>query len=174
MVKKLMGILLLLQTFILLGKENITIPSLPVELKPETSLIPELPNELENVDEDGNIRKLEKNFTIMMESKVGVFVPLEIITDISINTTVFGNQTVQVPFEIELNREPEKKDFYKIIYSENKIDIDHDGKFDTFIYSPEYANSKIISDNYVEVQGANITQAGTYNKKVYITVEAGI
>lgn len=158
MVKKIIC-LLLLQTIALLGKENI--------------IIPELPNELENIDEDGNIRALEKNFTVIMESKVGVFVPLEVTTDIAINTTVFGNETVQVPFEIELNREPEKKDFYKIIYSENKVDIDQDGKIDTFIYSPEFANSKIISDNYVEVQGANITQAGTYNKKVYLTVETG-
>lgn len=152
-------------------------PNLSPELKPEIPmipLIPVLPNQIENIDAEGNVRNLLKNFTIMMEAKVEVFVPLEIISDISIEAVVFGDQVTQVPFELELNREPEKKDFYKIIYSEKEIDIDKDGKIDTIIYSPEYANSKLITDNYVEIQGANITKPGTYQKKIYVTVEAGI
>lgn len=157
-----------------------TLPSFPdnpeIE-RPEIPLIPlepALPTQVENVDEEGNIRHLEKNFTVKMESRVNIFVPLEIISDISVNAVVLGDETVQVPFDIELNREPEKKNYYKIVYSEKELDIDNDGRKDTFIYSPEFANAKIITDNYVEVQGKNISQDGRYKKKVYITIEAGI
>lgn len=148
------------------GMERPEIPMIPLE--------PSLPTQVENIDEEGNIRHLEKNFTILMESKVNIFVPLEIVSDISVNAIVLGNETVQVPFEIELNKEPEKKDFYKIVYSEKEIDIDNDGRIDTRIYSPEFANMRIIKDNYVEVEGKNISQDGEYQKKVYITIEAGI
>lgn len=141
---------------------------------PLIPLVPSLPTQAENVDEEGNIRELEKNFTLMLESKVDVYVPLEVVSDISIDALVLGDETVQVPFEIELNREPEKKNFYKIVYSDNKLDIDNDGKIDTYIYSPEFANTKVITDNYVEIQGKNISQDGDYQKKVYITIEAGI
>lgn len=189
MIKKIFCILFLCQGLLLLGKgteENgnpaiLFPPNIGPNLKPEVKpvvplipLVPALPSKVENVDEEGNIRHLEKNFTVMMEAKVNVFIPLEIISDISVEATVFGDETVQVPFEIELNREPEKKDFYKILYSENKLDIDDDGRPDTFIYSPEFANSKVITDNYVEVQGKNISKEGSYQKKVYVTVEAGI
>lgn len=157
-----------------------TLPSFPnnPELeRPEIPLIPimpALPTDKESVDEEGNIRNLEKNYTLMLESKVEVYVPLEIVSDISVEAVVLGDETVQVPFEIELNREPEKKNFYKIVYSENKLDIDNDGRMDTYIYSPEFANTKIITDNYVEIQGKNISKDGDYQKKVYITIEAGI
>lgn len=152
-------------------------PDNPEIERPEIPLIPlepALPIQKENVDEEGNIRHLEKNYTVLMESKVNIFVPLEVISDISVNATVLGDETVQVPFEIELNREPEKRDFYKIVYSEKEIDIDNDGRIDTRIYSPEFANTRIIKDNYVEVEGKNISKDGEYQKKVYITIEAGI
>ena len=142
------------------------IPLIPLE--------PALPSQKENIDENGNIRYLEKNFTILMESKVNIYVPLEIVSDISVSALVLGDEKVKVPFEIELNREPEKKNFYKIMYSEKNIDIDNDGKIDTYIFSPEFANVKIIKDNYVEVNGKNISKDGEYQKKVYITIEAGI
>lgn len=184
--KKILSIFFLFQGLVL-GSEigggidfPVTLPSFPdtpgIE-RPEIPLIPinpSLPTQVENVDEDGNIRHLEKNFTVLMESKVNIFVPLEIVSDISVNATVLGDETVQVPFEIELNREPEKKDFYKIVYSEKEIDIDNDGRIDTFIYSPEFANTRVIKDNYVEVQGRNISKDGQYQKKVYVTIEAGI
>lgn len=193
MIKKILCVLFLCQGLLLLGKDtkensnpailfppNIG-PNLVPEEKPDFKpiiplipLIPALPTKVENVDVDGNVRHLEKNFTVMMEAKVNIFIPLEIISDISIEANLFGDEVVHIPFEIELNREPEKKDFYKIFYSENKLDIDNDGKIDTYIYSPEFANSKIISENYVEVQGGNISKAGSYQKKVYVTVEAGI
>lgn len=182
MLKKLLCIFFLSQGLAMGVEWDIptTLPSFPdnpeIE-RPEIPLIPlepALPTQKENVDEEGNIRHLEKNFTVLMESKVNIFVPLEVVSDISINATVLGDETVQVPFEIELNREPEKRDFYKIMYSEKDIDIDNDGRIDTRIYSPEFANTRIIRDNYVEVEGKNISKDGEYQKKVYITIEAGI
>lgn len=182
MLKKLLYIFFLFQG-LLFGKEwdiPTTLPSFPdnsgIE-RPEIPLIPlepALPSQKENIDENGNIRYLEKNFTILMESKVNIYVPLEIVSDISVSALVLGDEKVKVPFEIELNREPEKKNFYKIMYSEKNIDIDNDGKIDTYIFSPEFANIKIIKDNYVEVNGKNISKDGEYQKKVYITIEAGI
>lgn len=149
-------------------------PNLFPKEMPLIPLIPALPTKIENVDEEGNIRNLEKNYTVMIEAKVNIFVPLEIVSDIDIDATVYGDQIVEVPFDIELNKEPERKDYYKLKYSETEIDIDGDGKKDTFIYSPEFANTRYIRDNYVEIQGANITKEGDYQKKIYVTVEAGI
>ena len=182
-------ILFLFQAVLIIGsseKENgnsaiLFPPNIGPDLNPETKpeiplipLIPALPNKVETIDEDKNIRHLEKNFTVMMEAKTDIYVPIEIVSDISLKALVFGDETVQVPFEIELNREPEKKNFYRIQYSEDKIDIDNDGKIDTYINSPEFANSRIITDNFVEIQGKNISNEGKHRKKVYITIEAGI
>lgn len=152
--------------------ENIK-PNFPSEI-PLIPLVPALPNTTENIDEEGNIRNLEKNFTVMIEAKVNVFIPLEIVSDINIDATVYGNQIVEVPFEIELNKEPEKKNYYRLKYSETEIDIDSDGKIDTYIYSPEFINARYIKDNYVKIYGDKISREGDYTKKVYITVEAGI
>lgn len=148
-------------------------PSLPTTI-PLIPLVPALPNAVENIDEEGNVRNLEKNFTVMVEAKVNVFIPLEIVSDIDVEATVFDNEIVDVPFEIELNREPEKQNYYKIKYSETNIDIDNDGKVDTYIHSPEFANAKYIKDNFVRIYGENISKEGSYNKKIYLTVEAGI
>lgn len=148
-------------------------PTLPTEL-PLIPLVPALPNTVENVDEEGNIRNLEKNYTVMVEAKVNIFVPLEIVSDINIEATVYGDQVAEVPFEIELNKEPEKKNYYKLKYSEKEIDIDNDGNIDTYIYSPEFVNTRYIKDNYVKIYGDKISREGEYTKKVYITVEAGI
>lgn len=145
-------------------------PNLPSELP----LIPVLPNTVENIDADGNIRNLEKNYTVMVEAKVNIFVPLEIVSDINIEATVYGDQVLEVPFEIELNKEPEKKNYYKLKYSETEIDIDNDGRADTYIYSPEFVNTRYIKDNFVRIHGDKISQEGDYTKKVYVTVEAGI
>lgn len=126
-----------------------------------------------DVGENGEVRLLEKNFTTLVESRVRVFVPLEVITDIDIESTVIGDQIVDVPFEIELNRKPEKENYYSIKYSENLIDIDGDGDYDTYIYSPKYINDKVEKNNFVRIFGGNITKEGTYKKDIYITVEVG-
>lgn len=140
---------------------------------PEIPLGPTIPTTGRDVDELGQVRLLEKTYTVMLESKVNIFVPLEVITDIDIETTVIGDQIVDVPFEIELNREPEKKDYYSIKYSENIIDIDGDGTPDTYIFSPKYINEKVSKDNFVRIYGENITKEGTHKKDIYITVEIG-
>lgn len=148
-------------------------PNPPSEL-PLISLVPALPDTVENIDEEGNIRNLEKNYTVMIEAKVNIFVPLEIVSDINIEATVYGDQVLEVPFEIELNKEPEKKNYYKLKYSETEIDVDNDGRVDTYIYSPEFVNTRYIKDNFVRIHGDKISQEGDYTKKVYVTVEAGI
>ena len=119
------------------------------------------------------MRYLEKTYTVMMEAKVNVFIPLEVISDIDIETTIVDNQVKEIPFEIELNRTPEKKDYYSIKYSESVIDIDRDGKIDTYINSPKYINEKISKDNYVKIYGENISKEGKHNKTIYVTVEIG-
>lgn len=145
-------------------------PTVPGEL-PLIPLVPALPIKSEEIVEDLGKRVLEKTYTVMLESKVNVFVPLEIISDIDIKAMIVGDQEVEVPFELELNREPERKNWYSLHYSETEIDIDKDGQIDTYIYSPEYINSKIIKDNYVKIYGSKISKEGTHNKKVYITIK---
>lgn len=140
---------------------------------PEIPLGPTVPTTGRDVDELGQVRLLEKTYTVMLESKVNIFVPLEVITDINIETTVVGDQIVDIPFEIELNRKPEKENYYSIKYSENIIDIDGDGTPDTYIFSPKYINDKVSKDNFVRIYGENISKEGTHKKDVYITVEIG-
>ncbi len=150
---------------------------LPPELtNPETKddyTIPEIKKERVPNLEGNELRYLEHTYTVMMESKVDLYIPLEVITDIDIDATVIGKQVKEIPFEIELNRTPEKKDYYSIKYSESVIDIDNDGKPDTYIHSPKYVNERIVKDNYVKIYGENISKAGKHTKDVYITVEVG-
>ncbi|WP_297597276.1 hypothetical protein [uncultured Cetobacterium sp.] len=134
--------------------------------------IPEIKKSGEDIDGE-DLRYLEKTYTVMVEAKVDVFIPLEVVSDINIEETIIGNQIKEIPFEIELNRTPEKKDYYSIKYSETVIDIDMDGKPDTYIYSPKYINEKISKDNYVKIYGEKITKEGTHRKKIYVTVEVG-
>ncbi len=150
-------------------KPNISLPNI------EDIVIPTLPtDDKEEKDENGNIigrRILEKNTTVYLESKVKLFVPLEIISDIDIETMVVDNQKVEIPFEIEMNKEPERKDYYRLKYSEDKIDIDMDGELDTFIYSSPFINTKILKDNIIYIDGGKISKEGTFKKKVYMTIE---
>lgn len=118
-------------------------------------------------------RVLEKTYTILMEEKVNIFVPLEIISDVDIEATLIGDQSLEIPFEIELNKQPEKKDYYSIKYSESAIDIDKDGKLDTYIYSPQYINERVIKDNYIKIYGDKISKEGQHKKSVYMEVEVG-
>lgn len=136
---------------------------------------PTLPNtDLDEINEFGErigTRVLEKNMTVILENKVNVFVPLEIISDIEIETLIVDNEKVKIPFEVEFNKIPKKKDYYKLHYSENKIDIDNDGQIDTYIYSTPYINTKIKKDNVVYIDGEKISKEGTFKKKIYMTIE---
>lgn len=144
-----------------------------------TELTPSFPSkdfpmilpELEDSPVVGKEWKLEKNYTVYLESKLGVNIPLEIISDVDVDALVLDEEEVEVPFELKVNKTPKKQNYYKLRYSETEIDIDGDGKKDTFIYSPKYINQKVIKNNYVKVQGKNIGKDGKYNKKVYIIVE---
>ncbi len=118
-------------------------------------------------------RVLEKTFTVLLEERVNVFVPLEIISDVNIEATLIGDQSVEIPFEVELNREPEKRDYYSIKYSESVIDIDKDGEIDTYIYSPSYINDRVSKDNFIKIYGDKITTDGKHKKNVYMEVEVG-
>lgn len=152
-----------------------TIPALPIfpALPPidgELPEVPQLPTD-DKVEADGKIRKLLRNTTVMLQSKVEVSVPLEIISDVDIETMVIDEQKLEIPFDIELNKTPDIKDYYKIKYSEDKIDIDNDGQIDTVIYSPPYLNTRIVEDNIVYIDGAKISKEGTHKRKVYMTIE---
>ncbi|MGL4861581.1 hypothetical protein [Cetobacterium sp.] len=125
-------------------------------------------------DLDGKkLRKLQKTYTVALGTKVNVFIPLEVMTDIDIEATIIGNQIAQIPFDIELNRTPEKKDYYSVKYSKNELDIDDDGEIDTFIYSSKYINERVSKDNYVKIFGEKISRDGIHKKKVYVTIEVG-
>ncbi len=154
-------------------ENDIEFPTLP---KLEEDMIPPtLPkDDLLEVDSEGKVvgkRILEENTTVYLESKVNIFVPLEIISDVDIETLIVDDQKVKIPFEVELNRVPEKKDYYKLHYSETEIDIDEDGQTDTYIYSSPFINTKIKTDNILYIDGAKISKEGTFKKKVYMTIE---
>ena len=93
------------------------------------------------------------------------------LNDISYQNIILDNQKLEIPFEVEFNKVPEKKDYYKLCYSETEIDIDQDGKTDTFIYSSPFINTKIKTDNILYIDGENISKEGTFKKKVYMTIE---
>lgn len=136
---------------------------------------PVLPKEdMVVVDEKGEkigYRPLEKNTTLYLDSRVNVYVPLEIISDVDIDALIIDDSKVKIPFTVELNRTPEKKDYFKLKYSETEIDIDRDGNIDTYIYSSPFLNSKIEKDNIVYIDGKNISKEGEFVKIIYMTVE---
>ena len=84
---------------------------------------------------------------------------------------VIDNQKLEIPFDVELNKVPDKKDYYSIKFSETEIDIDNDGQIDTKIYTPKFINTRIVEDNILYVDGAKISKEGTHTKKVYMTIE---
>lgn len=153
-----------------------SIPAIPIiPIKPpitegEKPDNPTLPTE-DRVEADGRVRKLEQNTTILMNVQLKVEVPLEIVSDVDIEAMVIDDMKLEIPFEIELNKKPDKQDYYKIKFSENKIDIDSDGQIDTTIYTPPYINTKIVKDNMVYIDGAKISKEGKHSRKVYMTVE---
>lgn len=176
MIKKVILIMIMIFVnfiFIYSKDINIEIPELP-QLE-EDMIPPTLPkDDLLEVDNEGKIigkRVLEENTTVYLESKVNIFVPLEIISDVDIETLVVDNQKLEIPFEVELNRVPEKKDYYRLHYSETEIDIDEDGQTDTYIYSSPFINTRIKTDNLLYIDGEKISKEGTFKKKVYMTIE---
>lgn len=147
----------------------------PIPLPPEITnpengnddfKVPDIKTSGEDIDGE-ELRYLEKTYTVMMEAKVDVYIPLEVITDIDLETTIIGNQIKEIPFEIELNRKPEKQNYYSVKYSESVIDIDNDGKPDTYIHSPKYINERISKDNYVKFM-ERIFQKKESIRKLYI------
>lgn len=161
--KKLMLILLILMgSFSIYGEqeekpEDPIIPMIPI--------LPALPNGGENSRTPLEIK------TVIMGMKTEVVVPLEIISDVEIQAMVIDDQEIEVPFEIEFNKTPDKKRNYAIKYSETEIDIDGDGAKDTFIYANRNVDSKILKDNKVVIKGKNISKEGYHEKIVYIDVE---
>lgn len=179
--KKLLTLILLVLSFNLFSSEHrpVTLPLLPEDYeKPNISipmipLIPSLSNTEITTGEDGDNLEwiLEDSYTFYLDTKVKVVVPLEIISDVDIKALVIDNEKVTVPFQLELNREPNKKNNYTLNYSETEIDIDKDGRVDTYIYSPKYINKKIVNDNYLFIDGENITKDGVHTKKIYVNIE---
>lgn len=174
-------LLLLLSSAICLGDDVIhrpvTLPAFPnlPQLPPFPDDMPtytpveELKPTLENEADRGRV--LEKIDTLMLKVETNVYVPLEIISDVEIEATLVDDQEVTVPFNIETNKEPDKKDYYKLKFSENEIDIDRDGVIDTYLYTTKYINSKISDGNFVNIKGGGISTEGTFYKKVYLTIE---
>ncbi len=161
--KKLMLILLILMgSFSIYGEQ---------EEKPEDPIIPMIPilPALPNGGE--NSRTPLETKTVIMGMKTEVVVPLEIISDVEIQAMVIDDQEIEVPFEIEFNKTPDKNRNYAIKYSETEIDIDGDGAKDTFIYANRNVDSKILKDNKVVIKGKNISKEGYHEKIVYIDVE---
>lgn len=167
---KLIVLFVLLNTC-LLAKSHLPTLLLPVvphqttKVPSETVEPPILKNEKDKE------RVLEKINTTMLKITTNVYVPLEIISDVEIETTVVDDQEVTIPFNIEVNKKPDKRDYYKLKFSENNIDIDKDGVIDTQLYSTRYINSKILDSNYVHIKGAGISNEGSFYKKVYLTIE---
>lgn len=128
----------------------------------------DIPTEDENSKEKW---ELVKNYTVMLEEKIKVEVPLEIIADMEIDTVILDDEEVDIPFGIELNKKPSRDNYYKLKFSETNLDIDNDGKIDTKIYAPKYINKKTIDDSYVNIKGENISKEGNHSKRVSVTLE---
>ena len=155
MIKKLVYLFIILSFNIL--ATNTKIPMIP--------LVPTTNSEMPEIK-----RTLLKLGSVQVPIEAKVIVPLEVISDIDIKALVFDNENIEIPFEIELSRKPEK-DIYKINFTSTEIDIDNDGKVDTEIFINKRIGSKTITDNHVKITGKNITKEGTHKKRVYITVE---
>lgn len=166
--RKLLGILMAFMTINIIGAEE-KLPIIPM-----IPLLPAIPSQPAGdgteLGEGVNKKPLETK-TIIMGMKVDVVVPLEIISDVEIQAMVVDEQEIEVPFEIEVNKVPDKKDFYRLNFTETEIDIDDDGQDDTYIYSSKFINSKIEKDNKVVIKGKNISKEGFHKKIIYITVE---
>ena len=176
-------LLLLLGSTICFGEivhKPVTLPVFPH--LPQLPVLPPLPDDMPSYvpvedlkptleNEGDKNRVIEKIDTLMLKVSTNVYVPLEIISDVEIEATLVDDQEVIIPFNIETNKEQDKKDYYKLKFSENEIDIDKDGVIDTYLYTTKYINSKIFDGNYVNIKGSGISREGTFYKKVYLTIE---
>lgn len=163
--KKLLGIILTIFSIIF----SITGAEGEAPVIPMVPILPAFPSKPEV---DGEIvRKPLETKTVILGMEVEVVVPLEIISDVEIQAMVIDDQEIEVPFEIEMNKEPDKRDYYRLHFSETELDIDDDGQNDTYIYSNKFINSKIEKDNKVVIKGRNISKEGYHQKIVYITIE---
>ena len=84
--------------------------------------LPEVNKEKRYITKEG-VRELEKVYNVYLDMKVNVYVPLEIVSDINIYATVLGNEILEIPFDLELNRRPEKNNYYSIKYSDMVLSI---------------------------------------------------
>ena len=101
--KKLLSIILIIFSIIfgVIGAE---------EEAPVIPMIPILPAFPSNMEADGEImRKPLETKTVILGMEVEVVIPLEIISDIEIQAMVIDDQEIEVPFEIEINKEPDKR-----------------------------------------------------------------
>lgn len=170
--KKLIAFLMIFSNILLFSQEKNSVPMIPIiPIQPDIEIPenPKLPSE--DLVEFGGIRKLEKNMTVMLNLKLDVVVPLEIISDVDVEAMVIDNQKLEVPFDVELNKVPDKLDYYKLKFSETEIDIDNDGEIDTTIYTPPYINKRIVEENILYIDGEKISKEGVHQKKVYMTIE---
>lgn len=156
----------------------------PVIILPDGTVLPDLDEEIpdlpfiptvrETLEEEDGYRILEKTFTVMLQAKVKIFVPLEVLSDIDLKATVIDNQEITVPFDIVFNRNltEQEKTIYTLNFSETEIDIDGDGNIDTKIFYPKNLNidGDVLTENYVVIEGSKITNEGKHKKTVYITV----
>ncbi|MGL5725731.1 hypothetical protein [Cetobacterium sp.] len=158
-------ILFCLMTTIILGKSRSSVPMLP--------LLPGVPIEKVEETEDGMVttRRLLSTGSLETRLEADVVVPLEIISDIEVKALIVDDENLEVPFEVELNKKPERAGIYRLNFSKTALDIDDDGVIDTEIFASQNIDSKIIKDNYVKITGKNISKEGTHRKRVYITVE---
>lgn len=137
---------------------------------PMIPLLPAIPV-ADDTNEEKTVRTPILTKTIMLNMEAEIVVPLEIISDVEIQAMVIDEQEIEVPFEIEMNKEPDKKDYYRLNFSETELDIDDDGTTDTYIYSNKFINSKIEKGNKVVIRGKNISKEGYHQKIVYINIE---
>lgn len=140
-------------------------PDYPVGIEPPSYEV--------DVENGENIETwiLEKAGTLSVKASAEIIVPLEIISDVEVKAIVVDDQIVEIPFDVEMNKAPERKEYYRLKFSETEIDIDGDGKIDTVIVAPEFINEKVVKDSFVRVSGEGITDEGTYNRTVYMTIE---
>ena len=141
-------------------------------LIPMLPLIPAIPTDKIEQGENGEIiRKLISSGILEVELKAEVIVPLEVISDVHIKALVIDDENLEIPFEVELNKNPEVAGIYRLNFSKTALDIDEDGVIDTEIFASKNIENKKIKDNYVKITGKNISKEGTHKKRVYITVE---
>lgn len=173
---------------------------IPKEEFPE-GLIPTIDATGLDIDDiTGYHRKLEKTYTVRLEAKVDIRIPLEIATDVDLEIDLVGNERKKGNFDIELTKAPKENSTYHIVYinpynsnlgGDNDVflDMDDDGLVDTYIKSEDITksnvttegNKHIFKNNEYVVVGDNLRfrlntngNTSTYKKTIYMTVEMGV